>query len=245
MSDRILMPIAGLLAALVLGLAFFWQPELPERPLPSGQVTLPAAVAFGVLLLASGLLLSPFRSHHAVIAVLVLAYDFLCKRWLPLGASTMGLLRALNLLTAAAPLWPDPPKPLLVAAACYAGYIVAVTILGSYEDDRHVRPRAVVAVQAAPLLLAFLGTASVQQGLWPAPAALALPIVWFARQNRRCVQWDRGAIRRSMMFLLLGTMLYTAMLCVAAGQVVTAAAVLAGIPLARLTTRAIALRTLS
>lgn len=34
MSERILIAIAGLLAALVLGLAFFWSPELPERPLP-------------------------------------------------------------------------------------------------------------------------------------------------------------------------------------------------------------------
>ena len=34
MSQRILLAIAVLLAALVLGLAFFWQPELPERPLP-------------------------------------------------------------------------------------------------------------------------------------------------------------------------------------------------------------------
>ena len=34
MSERILMAIAGLLAVLVLGLAIFWQPELPERPLP-------------------------------------------------------------------------------------------------------------------------------------------------------------------------------------------------------------------
>lgn len=34
MSQRILLVIAVLLAALVLGLAFFWQPELPERPLP-------------------------------------------------------------------------------------------------------------------------------------------------------------------------------------------------------------------
>ena len=34
MSQRILLAIAILLAALVLGLAFFWQPELPERPLP-------------------------------------------------------------------------------------------------------------------------------------------------------------------------------------------------------------------
>jgi protein SCO1 len=34
MSQRILLVIATLLAALVIGLALFWQPELPERPLP-------------------------------------------------------------------------------------------------------------------------------------------------------------------------------------------------------------------
>lgn len=34
MSERLLTAIAALLAALVLGLAVFWQPELPERPLP-------------------------------------------------------------------------------------------------------------------------------------------------------------------------------------------------------------------
>ena len=34
MSERILTLIAGVLAAVVLGLAIFWQPELPERPLP-------------------------------------------------------------------------------------------------------------------------------------------------------------------------------------------------------------------
>jgi len=38
MSERILMTIAGLLAALVLGLGFFWQPELPERPLPKAAL---------------------------------------------------------------------------------------------------------------------------------------------------------------------------------------------------------------
>lgn len=39
MSERILMAAAGLLAALVLGLAFFWQPEMPERPLPKAAIT--------------------------------------------------------------------------------------------------------------------------------------------------------------------------------------------------------------
>lgn len=48
MSLRLLQVIAGLLAALVVGLALFWQPELPERPLPkaatgAGDFTLQSA----------------------------------------------------------------------------------------------------------------------------------------------------------------------------------------------------------
>jgi protein SCO1 len=38
MSQRILLAIAALLAALVVGLALFWQPELPERPLPKAAL---------------------------------------------------------------------------------------------------------------------------------------------------------------------------------------------------------------
>ena len=38
MSERILVVIAGLLAALVLGLAFFWMPEMPKRPLPKASI---------------------------------------------------------------------------------------------------------------------------------------------------------------------------------------------------------------
>lgn len=39
MSERILKIVAGVLLALVLGLAVFWTPEIPERPLPNGAVT--------------------------------------------------------------------------------------------------------------------------------------------------------------------------------------------------------------
>ena len=38
MSDRLLATIAALLAALVVGLALFWLPELPERPLPKAAL---------------------------------------------------------------------------------------------------------------------------------------------------------------------------------------------------------------
>ena len=38
MSDRLLATIAALLAALVVGLALFWHPELPEPPLPKAAL---------------------------------------------------------------------------------------------------------------------------------------------------------------------------------------------------------------
>lgn len=44
MTDRMLSVVAGLLAALVVGLALFWQPEPPERPLP--RAALPAGGDF-------------------------------------------------------------------------------------------------------------------------------------------------------------------------------------------------------
>lgn len=230
----------------------------PERPLPRGDVPLPAAVALGAALIAGGLLLSPpdYRLHHAMLAALVLAYDFAAKRIALLGALTMGLLRGLNLMTAAAPLWLSVwpaeaapagsapaavPPDLLAAAGCYAVYVIAVTVLGIFEDVPRVRARAVVAVQTAPLIAGPVGILAVQDALWPAPALSLLPVLAFARRNRAVAVWDQRAIRRSMLFLLLGTMLYTALLCAAAGRWWEAAGIAACIPLARRVARRISL----
>lgn len=230
--------------------------QRPERPLPRGDVGVPAAILLGTLLIAAGLLLSPNVWHHGAIALLVLAYDFGSKRFVVAGALTMGLLRGLNLLTAAAiPLAAGAAdaadgaiaaaygysRNALAAAGCYAIYIVGVTILGIFEDQKHVRPRAIVGVQAAPMLAALIGIAIVEGDAWPAPA-IALPfVILLARRNRLVAVWDQAAIRRSMTWLLLGTMLYTALLCVAADRPVEALAIAACIPVARRIARAISL----
>lgn len=219
--------------------------QRPERPLPRGDLSLPFALGLGTLLLALGLWLSPCRLHHGLIAALVLAYDFLGKRLDWLGALGMGTLRALNLGTALAvggeAVPPAAHTALLVAASCYGLYIVAVTILGIFEDTPNVRARAVAAVQSAPLIAALTGLLAVQGQLWPAPALACVPIVWFARRNARQRTWDRAAIRRSMTFLLLGTMVYTALLALAAGQPAVALGITAVIAPARWIARRIAL----
>lgn len=215
----------------------------PERPLPSRAISLATAVALGTALLAGGLWLSPCRSHHGLIAALVLLYDFGSKRVLWLGALNMGGLRALNLATAAA--FTDAPaasvQDLRLAAVCYGVYIVAVTILGHFEDQTNVRPRAVTNLQAAPMLAGLCGLWAVQGGPWPAPLLGALAVVWVARRNARVRTWDRPAIRVAMTRLLLGTMLYTALLALAAGRPFEAAGIVLVIAPARAISRRIAL----
>ena len=222
--------------------------QRPERPLPSGALSMTFAVAFGSALLLAGMLVSPCRLHHGTIAALVLFYDYLGKRLAWLGALNMGVLRALNLGTglclAAAgpePLPDELRRALLVAAFCYGVYIIAVTFLGIFEDTPSVRPRTVATVQAAPPILAFAGIAVVQGGWWPAPVIAAVPALWFLRRNARTREWPQHEIRRSMMYLLLGTMLYTSLLTLAAGRWIEAGAILAAVPIARRIARSIAL----
>ena len=212
----------------------------PERPLPSGHVSLPFALAFGALLLLAGIGLSPCRWHHGLIAVLVLTYDFSSKAVPWLGPLLMGTLRGLNLATALA--FTDigegaTATAILVAAVCYGLYIVAVTVLGIFEDTPSVSGRAVAAIQSAPPIVAVAGIYAAQGGFWPAPAVAAIPALWFLRRNSRRATWDQGAIRKSMMFLLLGTMIYTALLALAAEHYIAAGAIGVAIPVARRTNR--------
>jgi 4-hydroxybenzoate polyprenyltransferase len=217
----------------------------PERTLPRGDVSLPLAIALGTALIGLGLFLSPCRAYHGLIAALVLAYDFAGKRFAWLGVLGMGTLRALNLATALAfggeQVSRGSAQSVLIAAVCYGFYIVAVTILGIFEDLPQVRARAVAAVQTAPPLCAFCGLAVVQGHLWPAPAIAAVPMLWFLRRSMLTANWDQAAIRRSMTFLLLGTMIYTALLALAAGRPIEAIAIGSAILPARWIARRIAL----
>jgi len=223
------------------------QQQRPERPLPSGALPRWCAAALGLALLVGGLAASPCRAHHGLIALLILFYDFLGKRLEWLGAINMGLLRALNLSTglflvsAERGLPEEARRALFIAALCYGIYIVAVTVIGIFEDTPTVSGRAVATMQAAPPIVGFAGIAAVQGSMWPAPAIAALPALWFLRRNARISEWPQAAIRQSMLYLLLGTMLYTSLLALAAGSWPAALCIAAAIPAARLIARKIAL----
>jgi 4-hydroxybenzoate polyprenyltransferase len=205
--------------------------QRPERPIPRGDVSLAGAVALGLLLLIGGIALSPpiIRPVHTLLAVLVLVYDFAAKRVRPVGAIVMGSLRALNLAAVGFALgeWVFrtpyslavvPRAALVTAAICYGIYIFAVTVLGILEDAASPRRGQVLLVQSLPPLAALCGITVVQGGVWPAPILALAPLALFVRRMLRVTTWDQRAIRGSMLWLLLGTMLYTALLALAAGS---------------------------
>lgn len=215
-----------------------------ERPIPRGEVHPLFALGLGVTLLALALLLSPSPAYHGVLGALVLGYDFVLKRSIVTGAVTMGVLRAMNLCSPLV-LLADVPEVVryrfLVAASAYFAYIVAVTFLGHLEDEPRVRARTVQALQVAPPVAALAALIAVQGGLWPAPGIAMLPILAFSGRNKRVREWNQAAIRGSMTWLLLGTMLYTSLLCVAVGSHLAAVAIAAAIVPARRIARSISL----
>lgn len=213
----------------------------PERPIPRGDVTAGFALKSGLVLMAVALITSPVPWHHGAMAMLVLLYNYSVKRQPVPGAAVMGFLRGLNLATgfvvAGVPSWPD----MAIACGAYSLYIVAVTLLGIMEDEPRVRPRVIQSLQALPPLVSFLALLSLGDGFFPAAACSVPLVVAFAARNRAVTTWDRAAIRGSMTWLLLGTMVYTSLLCLAAGRVIESLGIVGAILAARRISRHIAL----
>lgn len=192
--------------------------QRPERPIPAGEIGPSFAFTLGLALLALGVVVSPCPLYWGGMAILVLGYDYVLKRLPATGAASMALLRALNLQSGAVALSGSPPdRTLLIAAAAYACYIFAVTVLGMFEDDRRATPRAIRSVQTIPPIvgaLALLGMPSP----WPAAAIGLVLAAAFLGREFAVRDWTREEIRVSMSWLLLGTMLYTGLLCAAADR---------------------------
>jgi 4-hydroxybenzoate polyprenyltransferase len=155
--------------------------ERPERPIPSGTVSLTTAAIFGAVLLAGGVfvawLWSPLSGVvAAAIAVAALFYDRIGKHYAVLGPVNMGLCRALNLLlgvTAGGQLtgfhW--------LLAAIPLCYIAGITALSRGEVKGGTRTAAIISGcwLAATLVLFFV--AAISEGFracWCLPFVAAL-----------------------------------------------------------------------
>jgi 4-hydroxybenzoate polyprenyltransferase len=142
----------------------------PERPIPSGAIPAPLALALGLSLLLGGPLLALAAAPQAAallaaVAALALAYDVFARGPL-LGPAALALCRAGNLgagiVLGRLSVDGDARGPLSAAVAVpvlYGGYVFCVSRLGRLEDGEDDRPLgrrpARLLACAAALLLAL------------------------------------------------------------------------------------------
>ena len=180
--------------------------ERPERPIPSGQVSVGGAGVLGLLLHAGGLAAawtaSPAAGKCAVaLVVATFAYNGALKSG-PLGATAMGLCRALNLLMGAFAVgWsPRPAGTLqeaapLLAAFLLLAYVVAITRTAEGEVsglDATAAGRALerfLVIVAAGIGLAALG--GLPGSIWGI-APLVVLVYLLGRAAARLAKDPRG-----------------------------------------------------
>ncbi len=123
--------------------------DRPDRPLPSGSVSLTAAAGVSGLLFAAGLGVAALAGAQVlgvavVLAGLVLTYNGLAKKRLLPGALCMGACRGASLLLGAAAASPQPLvagwNGVTVAAVGLSLYIAAVTALADRETEKRPLP---------------------------------------------------------------------------------------------------------
>ncbi len=156
--------------------------ERPERPIPSGAISLATAWALSLGMMALGLaLLAAAHPLSACVGLAlcaaIFAYNFLLKGG-PLGPAAMGLCRALNLLTGMSLAWNGVPSALprtaWLALFSLWAYIALVTYLARDEVGGNSQRRAKL----------YLGGLGVWFGGWAVTA-----IVWYRAEHLLALAW--------------------------------------------------------
>lgn len=146
--------------------------ERPQRPIPSGRVSLRQAAILGVILMLSGIGIAATMSISMLftalaLAFMILAYDSFLKRT-PLGPIAMGSCRFLNVMLGASASTGSLLKlfdlPQLMVAAGLGVYIVGVTWFARTEAKASHRGQLVGALLVLNAGLAGLAGLILQ---WP------------------------------------------------------------------------------
>lgn len=210
--------------------------ERPERPIPSGEISLREVFAYGigmmlvgvVLLAVVGLALPPRTGLWPAFGGLALAatvtyYNWNHKKNL-FSPVVMGLCRVLVYVGAALCYTTQPPPDLWVGAALLLCYLIGLTYVAKQENLAQVRNLWPLLFLGAPALYgAWLVLAQPVLALfWLLFCAWALVALWFLRRRQR------GDIPRAVVSLIAGISLLDALLIAASGSVLLALLALVG-----------------
>lgn len=211
--------------------------ERPERPIPSGQVSLGKAslLALGYLIVGiiAGFLVNGLTGYLAVmIAGFVLLYDRFTKHNLLLGPITMGLCRGLNLLVGLSIV------PLALYEWVQLGlipliYIFAITLISQGEVHGGGKSK----LYTATILYLLVGIALVRfswnkGNVWLATAFIIAFLIMIMRPLLRAVKDPGGPnIGKAVKTGVIGIILLDAAWAAASGEWILAVIIVALLPL--------------
>ncbi|WP_254411807.1 UbiA-like protein EboC [Dyadobacter diqingensis] len=220
--------------------------ERPERPIPSGKVSLQSATMLGMTLLFAGVLAAALFSFQSgmiavVIAALTVLYNRFAKHHVFFGPLTMGMCRGGNLLLGMSVL-PESFQQWSFVALLPIAYIAAITLISQDEVHGGKRRTLYIAVFLYLVVLAAQLTIARSQG----NILFALPFVllhaWLiGRPLYNAIQNPIGPlIGKAVKAGVLSLIVMNASWCVAFGLWPIALAVLALLPLSILLARVFA-----
>ncbi|MFN0205616.1 MAG: UbiA family prenyltransferase [Planctomycetota bacterium] len=204
----------------------------PDRPIPSGKVSVREAVLLGAFLTMFALAASYFANNWQIVAPLaavVLLYDFVTKRGSLLGPLLLGAARSLNFLAGVVagdyaskfPVYPPAfgasHDEIYAIAYGYGFYICGISIFAIQEDRPFSRIRTAIAalVSIGGLLLAF-------------DSEFLLPLLWIPLIEPISVAFARGPFDAARIGMMVGaglrsTLVFHAIVAISVGSPGTAA----------------------
>jgi hypothetical protein len=215
--------------------------ERPERPIPDGRISRPAAFVLAFCLLATGVLSASFYALPAGIVAcatvfFIVSYDSLAKKNPVLGPLMMGLCRASSLLLGVAASTEALGNWWLLGAVPLA-YVAAITLVSRGESDGRNPYGKIALALVATVILLMAGMAWQFGRVSAAPflalfAAAVLPAFWRAWKNP-----DPEAIRGAVKAGVLSLIMLDAAIAAVFGGWLFACVVLALFPVSRVFAR--------
>jgi 4-hydroxybenzoate polyprenyltransferase len=145
--------------------------ERPERPIPSGMISVTAATAFGILFFSVGVgaaaLFQPISFQIAILIVLAcLSYNRWAKHYTIWGPLNMGLCRGLNLMLGVSILAPAINDWWFLGLIPLI-YIASITIVSRGEvHGGNKKMLSIAAVLYAVVIASIIWVSASMQNLW-------------------------------------------------------------------------------
>ncbi len=215
--------------------------ERPERPIPSGQISLRAVFTAGLAMLAAGeglLALVGFVHESGqgwgpvvsglALALAILYYNAHHKRN-PLSPVVMGFCRVLVYVTAALSVAPELTEPVLLGAGVLLAYVAGLTYAARQENLTEFQNLWPLACLAIPFLYGATGALGSTVGLGIYFAFLA----WVVYGVSHFVRRKPLNIPRGVVIMIAGISFLDALLIANQGQGQLALIAVAGVALTR------------